>query len=174
MKQATWHWGKTFLDHARLALTQVDATIEAARRAARPARKTFDIGFQTGHEMNWLPRAMQVLRDQEGTGREFRVVGSSAACRSARDPCAHQRLQLMKQHEWQDEQADWLTGEQDGGHGETGGEAILRSAERDRDLIGPVETELLRSEPGDGTGRSGRSRMSPRGWCCGDAKAQPV
>ena len=56
--------GKVFLDHARLALMQVDATVEAARRAARPARKTFDIGFQTGLEMNWLPRATQVLHDQ--------------------------------------------------------------------------------------------------------------
>ncbi|MGB9248806.1 MAG: LysR substrate-binding domain-containing protein [Mycobacterium sp.] len=56
--------GKVFLDHARLALMQVDATVEAARRAARPPRKTFDIGFQTGLEMSWLPRAMQVLRDQ--------------------------------------------------------------------------------------------------------------
>src|SRR5271163_2916922 len=56
--------GKVFLDHARLALMQVDATVEAARRAARPARKTFDVGFQTGLEMNWLPRATQVLRDQ--------------------------------------------------------------------------------------------------------------
>src|SRR6202020_3476467 len=56
--------GKAFLHHARLALMQVDATVEAARKAARPARKTFDIGFQTGHEMNWLPRATQLLRDQ--------------------------------------------------------------------------------------------------------------
>ena len=56
--------GKAFLDHARLALAQVDAAVEAARRAAQPARKTFAIGFQTGHEMNWLPRAMQVLRDE--------------------------------------------------------------------------------------------------------------
>jgi LysR family hca operon transcriptional activator len=56
--------GKVFLDHARLALMQVDATVAAARRAARPARKTFDIGFQTGLEMNWLPRATHVLRDQ--------------------------------------------------------------------------------------------------------------
>jgi LysR family hca operon transcriptional activator len=38
--------------------------VEAARRAAQPARKTFAIGFQTGHEMNWLPRAMHVLRDE--------------------------------------------------------------------------------------------------------------
>jgi len=56
--------GKAFLDHARLALMQVDAAVEAARRAAQPARKTFAIGFQTGHEMNWLPRAMNVLRDE--------------------------------------------------------------------------------------------------------------
>jgi LysR family hca operon transcriptional activator len=56
--------GKAFLDHARLALIQVDAAVEAARRAAQPARKTFAIGFQTGHEMNWLPRAMRVLRDE--------------------------------------------------------------------------------------------------------------
>ena len=56
--------GKAFLDHARLALTQVDAAVEAARWAAQPARKTFAIGFQTGHEMTWLPRAMHVLRDE--------------------------------------------------------------------------------------------------------------
>jgi LysR family hca operon transcriptional activator len=56
--------GKAFLDHARLALMQADAAVEAARRAAHPARKTFAIGFQTGHEMNWLPPAMHVLRDE--------------------------------------------------------------------------------------------------------------
>ena len=56
--------GKAFLDHARLALAQVDAAVEAACRAAQPARKLFAIGFQTGHEMTWLPRAMHVLRDE--------------------------------------------------------------------------------------------------------------
>ena len=56
--------GKAFLDHARLALAQVDAAVVAARRAAQPAKQTFAIGFQTGHEMNWLPRAMHVLRDE--------------------------------------------------------------------------------------------------------------
>jgi len=56
--------GKAFLDHARLALAQVDAAVTAARRAGEPARKTFAIGFQTGHEVNWLPRAMHVLRDE--------------------------------------------------------------------------------------------------------------
>jgi LysR family transcriptional regulator, hca operon transcriptional activator len=56
--------GRAFLDHARLALMQVDAAVEAARRAAQPARETFAIGFQTGHEINWLPRAMHVLSDE--------------------------------------------------------------------------------------------------------------
>ncbi|MGW6194703.1 LysR family transcriptional regulator [Kribbella sp. NPDC055110] len=56
--------GREFLDHARLALMQVDAAVEAARRTAQPARKALAIGFQTGHEMNWLPRAMKVLHDE--------------------------------------------------------------------------------------------------------------
>ena len=56
--------GKPFLDHARLALAQVDAAVEAARRVGQPKRTTFAIGFQTGLEINWLPRAMQVLRDE--------------------------------------------------------------------------------------------------------------
>jgi LysR family hca operon transcriptional activator len=56
--------GKAFLDHARLALAQVDAATEAARRASQPAKKVFALGFLTGEEMTWLPRAMQVLRDE--------------------------------------------------------------------------------------------------------------
>jgi LysR family hca operon transcriptional activator len=57
--------GKAFLDHVRLALMHVDAAVETARSAAQPAKKkTFAIGFQTGHEMNWLSRAMRVLHDQ--------------------------------------------------------------------------------------------------------------
>src|ERR1700719_90244 len=56
--------GRAFLDHARLALTQAEAAAEAARRATQPAKKTFAIGFQTGHEMTWLPQAMHVLRHE--------------------------------------------------------------------------------------------------------------
>jgi LysR family hca operon transcriptional activator len=33
--------GRAFLDHARLALVQVEAAMEAARRAAHPAKPTF-------------------------------------------------------------------------------------------------------------------------------------
>src|SRR5271156_5807287 len=56
--------GKAFLDHARLALSQVDAATEAARRAAQPMKQVFALGFLTGQEMTWLPRTMQVLRDE--------------------------------------------------------------------------------------------------------------
>src|ERR1700726_3643866 len=56
--------GKAFLDHARLAVMQVDAAVDTARSAAQPARKTFAIGFQTGQEMNWLPQTMHVLHDE--------------------------------------------------------------------------------------------------------------
>ena len=56
--------GKAFLDHARLALMQVEAAVEAARKEAHPAKKTFAIGFQTGQEMYWLSQAMAVLRDE--------------------------------------------------------------------------------------------------------------
>ena len=56
--------GKAFLDHARLALIQVEAAGEAARRAAKPSKPTFAIGFLTGQEIDWLPEVMRVLRDE--------------------------------------------------------------------------------------------------------------
>lgn len=56
--------GRAFLDHARLALTQAAAATEAARRAAQPTKPTFAMGFLTGQEVDWLPRATRVLRDQ--------------------------------------------------------------------------------------------------------------
>src|SRR5258708_17135103 len=66
--------GKAFLDHARLALLHADAAVETARRAARPERKSFAIGFQTGHEINWLAPPMQLLHGQL---QEIQVPGSS-------------------------------------------------------------------------------------------------
>jgi LysR family hca operon transcriptional activator len=56
--------GRTFLDHARLALLQVEAAGEAARRAAAPERAAFVIGFLTGHEVVWLPQALRILREE--------------------------------------------------------------------------------------------------------------
>jgi LysR family hca operon transcriptional activator len=56
--------GRVFLDHARIALLQVEAAGEAARRAAQPAKTSFVIGFLTGYEMDWLPALMAILRDE--------------------------------------------------------------------------------------------------------------
>jgi LysR family transcriptional regulator, hca operon transcriptional activator len=56
--------GRAFLDHARLALTQAEAAAEAARRAAQPARPTFALGFLTGQEVDWLPPATSILREE--------------------------------------------------------------------------------------------------------------
>jgi LysR family hca operon transcriptional activator len=56
--------GRAFLDHARLALAQIEAAGEAARRAAHPAKPSFALGFLTGQEMEWLSEAMHILRDE--------------------------------------------------------------------------------------------------------------
>jgi LysR family transcriptional regulator, hca operon transcriptional activator len=56
--------GQAFLDHARIAMTQVEAGIEAARRVAEPTKPIFALGFLTGQEMDWMPKAMNVLRDE--------------------------------------------------------------------------------------------------------------
>jgi LysR family hca operon transcriptional activator len=83
--------GQAFLDHARLALMHADAAVETARRAAQPARKTFTIGFLTGHEMNWLPRAMHVLHDEL---KNIQVTVSSDYSPDLAEAVARGRLDL--------------------------------------------------------------------------------
>jgi LysR family hca operon transcriptional activator len=56
--------GRAFLDHARLAISQSKTAVEAARRASHQVKPTFALGFLTGLEMDWLPEAMQVLKDE--------------------------------------------------------------------------------------------------------------
>jgi LysR family transcriptional regulator, hca operon transcriptional activator len=56
--------GRAFLDHARLVLSQVEAAAEAARRVAHPAKPCFAMGFLTGHELAWMPEALQILHDE--------------------------------------------------------------------------------------------------------------
>jgi LysR family hca operon transcriptional activator len=56
--------GRVFLDHARSLLSQVEAAAEATRRVAHPAKPCFTIGFLTGHELTWMPEALQILRDE--------------------------------------------------------------------------------------------------------------
>jgi len=57
--------GRAFLDHARLALSQVEVAGEAARRASQVAKESFVLGFLTGHEVTWLPEALRILRDDQ-------------------------------------------------------------------------------------------------------------
>ncbi|MDE1150449.1 MAG: LysR family transcriptional regulator [Azospirillaceae bacterium] len=56
--------GRVFLDHARVVLVQVEAAVEATRRAAAPAKPSFVLGFLTGHEFQWLPAVMAIMRDE--------------------------------------------------------------------------------------------------------------
>jgi LysR family hca operon transcriptional activator len=56
--------GRTFLDHARLALAQVEAAAAAARRAAHPEERTLALGFLSGCEPQWLPGVMHVLHEE--------------------------------------------------------------------------------------------------------------
>ncbi|MFZ0736444.1 MAG: LysR family transcriptional regulator [Candidatus Acidiferrales bacterium] len=56
--------GRAFLDQARLVLSQVEAAAESARRVAHPAKPRFSMGFLTGHELTWMPEALQILRDE--------------------------------------------------------------------------------------------------------------
>ena len=70
--------GRAFLDHARLALTQAEAAVDAARRAAQPAKDIFAVGFTTGQEVDWLPRATNLLRG-ELANIEIRVSSDHSA-----------------------------------------------------------------------------------------------
>jgi LysR family transcriptional regulator, hca operon transcriptional activator len=56
--------GQVFLEHARLILAQADAAVEAARRAHKPAKTRFTVGFLTGHEIGWLPQVLRALGDR--------------------------------------------------------------------------------------------------------------
>ena len=56
--------GRVFLDHARLALLQVEAAAEAARQAERPTRSVFVVGFLIGQEIAWLPETLRILREE--------------------------------------------------------------------------------------------------------------
>ena len=83
--------GKAFLDHARLALDQAEAAVAAARRAATPAKPSFALGFLTGQEMDWLPEAMQTLKD---VLPEIEVTVSSGYSRSLAEALMRGKLDL--------------------------------------------------------------------------------
>jgi len=56
--------GRAFLERAHPVLSQVEGASEAARRVAHPAKPCFAMGFLTGHELTWMPEALQILRHE--------------------------------------------------------------------------------------------------------------
>lgn len=56
--------GRVFLDHARLALMQVEVACEAARNTERPHKPGFGLGFLPGQEVIWLSGALRILREE--------------------------------------------------------------------------------------------------------------
>lgn len=56
--------GRVFLDHARLALLQVEAATDGARRTAQPQRPALSMGFLVGLEVMWLPHLLRILREE--------------------------------------------------------------------------------------------------------------
>ena len=52
------------MDHARLALLQVEAAGEAARRVTRPRQDAFVVGFLAGQEIMWLPETLRLLHSE--------------------------------------------------------------------------------------------------------------
>jgi LysR family transcriptional regulator, hca operon transcriptional activator len=65
--------GRAFLPHARVAVGGATEALQAARRAARPAKAVFSVGFLTGQEVDWLPHVTRILR-AELPKIEFKVT----------------------------------------------------------------------------------------------------
>jgi LysR family transcriptional regulator, hca operon transcriptional activator len=57
--------GRVFLDHARLALMQIEVGCDAARGTEKPEKKPpFVIGFLLGQEAVWLSESLRLLREE--------------------------------------------------------------------------------------------------------------
>jgi LysR family hca operon transcriptional activator len=56
--------GRVFLDHARLALMQIEVACEAARGTEKPDKLGFVIGFLLGQEAIWLSESLRILREE--------------------------------------------------------------------------------------------------------------
>lgn len=69
--------GRVFLDHARLALMQIDVACEAARNTERPHKPGFSLGFLPGQEVIWLTEALRVLRD-DASGADLTITTKSS------------------------------------------------------------------------------------------------
>jgi LysR family transcriptional regulator, hca operon transcriptional activator len=69
--------GRVFLDHARLALMQIEVGCEGARATQKPEKPGFVIGFLLGQEAIWLPESLRILRE-EAPGAEIILMTKSS------------------------------------------------------------------------------------------------
>jgi LysR family hca operon transcriptional activator len=69
--------GQVFLDNARLVLMQLDATVEAARRAEQPKKPGFLVGFLAGQEVIWLSETLRILQE-EAPGTDITISSLSS------------------------------------------------------------------------------------------------
>lgn len=69
--------GRVFLDHARLALMQIEAACDAARNTERPHKPAFRLGFLPGQEVIWLSEALRILR-AEASGVDVTITTKSS------------------------------------------------------------------------------------------------
>jgi LysR family transcriptional regulator, hca operon transcriptional activator len=69
--------GRVFLDHARLALLQVEAATDGARRVEQPERPVLAMGFLVGLEVMWLPHLLRIIR-QEAPEIEITLCSQSS------------------------------------------------------------------------------------------------
>ncbi|MBV9826131.1 MAG: LysR family transcriptional regulator [Alphaproteobacteria bacterium] len=65
--------GRAFLVHARVSVSEAGEAVQAARRAGRPAKAVFSVGFLMGQEVDWLPHVTRILR-AELPKIEFKVT----------------------------------------------------------------------------------------------------
>jgi len=56
--------GRVFLDHARLMLSQAETAVRSARQVANPPKPSLTLGFMIGQDSAWLPKSLDILRDQ--------------------------------------------------------------------------------------------------------------
>jgi hypothetical protein len=62
---------------------------------------------------------------------------------------AGHQLDLVEDHQWQDDEAQGLAGEQHARHRDAGDEALFRAAEHDRDLVLARKAQAARRDGGD-------------------------
>jgi LysR family hca operon transcriptional activator len=99
--------GRVFLDHARLAVAQVEAGRDAARRAARPQKPVFAVGFLSGQEVNWLAETTRLL----GTAlRNIEMTVSSENSPELADGLSDGRLDIaFLRHEPNHPELDYIS-----------------------------------------------------------------